>query len=385
MIRIAEPRIGEREREAVLDVLASGRLTGGPYTQRLEEAFARDVSGTAEAIAVSSGTAALHLALLAHGIGPGDEVITTPFSFQATANMVLATGARPVFADVDLDGNIDPSLVEAAITPRTKALLPVHLYGRLCDMPALCVIADRHGLAVIEDAAQAHGAHLPLDPGSRPLAGSGVPPASMSGAGSFGTGCFSLYATKNLTAGEGGVITTSDPELAEHLRRLRSHGEIDRYESIEVGYNYRITEVGAALALAQLEGLEEANRRRRKNAAYLSERLRGVVTPEPPSDPAAHVWHQYTVRVTNGRDDLRRHLRERGIEAMVYYPKTLPAQKLYRDLGYDEAAFPVARRLAAEALSLPVHPGLTAADLDAIVASVNEWTASYWPGKVLRT
>src|SRR5688572_19182305 len=152
MIRIAEPRIGDAERSAVLAVLESGHLTNGPVTKQLEEAFAREVSHTAEAVAVSSGTAALHLALLAHGVGPGDEVITTPFSFQATANMILATGARPVFVDVTEDGNIDVSRVEAAVTARTKALLPVDLYGRLCDMPALSVIAERHGLALIEDA-----------------------------------------------------------------------------------------------------------------------------------------------------------------------------------------------------------------------------------------
>jgi dTDP-4-amino-4,6-dideoxygalactose transaminase len=371
VIRIAEPQIGERERRAVLDVLHSGRLTAGPYTRRLEEVFARDVSGTAEAVAVSSGTAALHLALLAHGVGPGDEVITSPFSFQATANMVLATGARPVFVDVGPNGNLDPSLIEAEITPRTKALLPVHLYGRLCDMEALCDIAARRSLAIIEDAAQAHGAAFDAPsptPGRR--SGTGVRHA-----GSFGTGCFSLYATKNLTAGEGGLVTTNDSALADRLRRLRHHGEDGRYESVELGYNYRITELGAALALTQLDGLDEANQRRRENAAYLSAHLRGVVTPEPPADPAAHVWHQYTVRVPSGRDDLQHHLRERGIEAMVYYPRTLPTQKLYRDLGYDDSALPVARGLAAEVLSLPVHPALKPSDLAAIVDAVNEWTA----------
>ena len=375
MIRIAEPQIDEGARRAVMDVLASGRLTAGPYTQRLEEAFARDVSGTREAVAVSSGTAALHLALLAHDVGPGDEVITTPFSFQATANMVLATGARPVFVDIGPDGNLDPSRVEAAITPRTKALLPVHLYGRLCDMPALCDIARRHALALIEDAAQAHGARIgPLSAGGEGLGG-GV------ASGSFGTGCFSLYATKNLTAGEGGVVTTNDAELAQRLRRLRAHGEAGRYESIEVGYNYRITEVGAAIALSQIDGLEAANQRRRENAGFLSQHLRGVETPPAPVVPEAHVWHQYTVRVAGGRDDLQHHLRARGIEAMVYYPLTLPSQKLYRDLGYDDSALPVARRLAGEVLSLPVHAALGAADLQTIVDGVNEWTADYAAGK----
>jgi perosamine synthetase len=391
VIRIAEPRIDDRAREAVLDVLASGRLTAGPYTRRLEEAFARDVSGTREAVAVSSGTAALHLALLAHGIGPGDEVITTPFSFQATANMILATGARPVFVDVRPDGNLDPALVEAAITSRTKALLPVHLYGRLCDMPALCDIAARHGLALIEDAAQAHGACLSGRPSPRKERGLGGEVR----AGSFGTGCFSLYATKNLTAGEGGLITTNDPELAQRLRRLRSHGEADRYESIEVGYNYRITEVGAALALSQIEALAQANQHRRENAAFLTRHLRGVETPDLPADASSHVWHQYTVGVPElplagggagagrrGRDVLQRHLRDRGIEAMVYYPMTLPAQKLYRDLGYDDVSLPVARRLAREVLSLPVHSGLGQDDLQTIVEAVNEWTAEHATGKV---
>jgi dTDP-4-amino-4,6-dideoxygalactose transaminase len=359
VIKIAQPQIGEAEREAVLAVLASGRLTNGPVTQELEAAFARDVSHTREAVAVASGTAALHLALLAHGIGPGDEVITTPFSFQATANMVLATGARPVFVEVGEDGNIDASKVETAVTVKTKALLPVHLYGRMCDMAALCRIAERQGLALIEDAAQAHGAEM----GGRR-------------AGSFGTGCFSLYATKNLTAGEGGVVTTDDAALATRLRRLRSHGEDERYESVELGYNYRIPETSAAIALAQLPRLEELTQRRRRNAEKLSAGLKGVGLPPPPPRAEGHVWHQYTVRLPRERETLRAHLREKGIETAVYYPKTLPAQKLYRDLGYDDAAFPTARRLADEVLSLPVHPGLSDADIDEIIDAVNAWAGS---------
>jgi len=359
VIKIAQPQIGEAEREAVMAVLASRRLTNGPVTQELEAAFARDISQTREAVAVANGTAALHLALLAHGIGPGDEVITTPFSFQATANMILATGARPVFVDVGEDGNIDASKVEGAVTARTKALLPVHLYGRVCDMAALCGIAVRHGLTLIEDAAQAHGA----ESGGRR-------------AGSFGTGCFSLYATKNVTAGEGGVVTTDDARLAAHLRRLRSHGEDERYESIELGYNYRLPETSAAIALAQLPRLAELTQKRRRNAERLSAGLKGVELPPAASSPEEHVWHQYTVRVAQGRDALRGHLLEKGIETAVYYPKTLPAQKLYRDLGYDEAAFPVARQLADEVLSLPVHPGLSETDLEQIILAVNEWTGA---------
>jgi perosamine synthetase len=367
MIRIAEPHIGEAERRAVLAVLQSGRLANGPVTRRFEEAFARDVSCTGEAVAVSSGTAALHLALLAHGIGAGDEVITTPFSFQATANMVLAAGARPVFVDVQEDGNIRAGLVEAAITPRTKALLPVHLYGRICNMEALSDIARRHNLVLIEDAAQAHGAEAR---GRR--------------AGSFGTGCFSLYASKNVTAGEGGVVTTNDPAIAQRLRSLRVHGEETRYETVDLGYNYRITEIGAALALAQLDSLAAWNQQRRSNATYLSANLKGVDAPPEPDEPAEHVWNQYTIRVREGRDELQEHLRTRAIETAVYYPRTLPAQKLYRQLGYNENAVPVASRLAREVLSLPVHPGLNRGDLHTIVEAVNTWTAARAAGRATR-
>ena len=359
MIKIAQPQIGEAEREAVLAVLDSGQLVNGPATRRFEEAFAREVSGTREAVAVSSGTAALHLALLAHGIGPGDEVITTAFSFQATANMILAAGARPVFVDVGEDGNIDAAKVEAALTPRTKALLPVHLYGKLCDIAALQKIAQRRGLVLIEDAAQAHGAELG---GKR--------------AGSFGTGCFSLYATKNVTAGEGGVVTTNDPEIAERVRRLRAHGEDQRYHSAELGYNYRLPEMSAALALTQLAHLRNQTQRRRRNAAVLHHELQDVILPREPRPAAQHVWHQYTIRVPEGRDELREHLHQRGIETAVYYPWPIPGQALYQGLGYDATPYAMAQRLSREVLSLPVHPGLSDADLEQIVAAVNEWTAA---------
>jgi dTDP-4-amino-4,6-dideoxygalactose transaminase len=339
----------------VLAVLDSGHLAAGPVTGRLERDFARKVSGTREAVAVANGTAALHLALLAHDVGPGDEVITTAFSFQATANMILVTGAKPVFVDVCDDGNIDASQVEAAITPRTKAMLPVHLYGRLCAIEALEEIAVARNLVLIEDAAQAHGAMAC----SRP-------------AGSFGTGCFSLYATKNMTAGEGGMITTDDAALAERLRRLRSHGESRRYVSVEAGYNYRMSDITSAVALAQLQKLEAFTEKRRENAAYLSSHLEGVTLPPEPLSPAEHVWHQYTVRVPEGRDRLVEWLREREIESSVFYPYPLPSQPLYleRGLGGD---FPVATRLAGEVLSLPLHPGLSRDDLDRVIDAVNTW------------
>jgi perosamine synthetase len=356
LIKMAELQIGAEERSAVMAVLDSGQLAAGPVTKRFEETFAREVSHTREAIAVSNGTAALHLALLAHGVGPGDEVVTTPYTFQATGNMVLATGARPVFVDVTDDGNIDASQVEAAITPRTKALLPVHLYGRLCDVETLSDIAKRHGVALIEDAAQAHGAALG---GKR--------------AGSFGTGCFSFYATKNVMTGEGGMISTDDAAVADKLRLLRSHGQSERYFSTDLGYNYRTTDMASAIGLPQLARLDEFNDKRRANATYLSQRLRGVIVPAEPSEPGACVWHQYTVRVPRGRDELQAWLRDRGVDSAVHYPHTLPGQKLYRDLGYDESLYPVARRLASEVLSLPVHPGLSPADLETIVSAVNAW------------
>jgi len=359
MIRIAQPLLGAEEKDAVLAVLESGRLASGPVTEALEREFAEKVAGTAHAVAVANGTAALHLALLAHGVGPGDEVITTPFTFQATSNMVLATGARPVFVDVRDDGNIDPSLIEAAITRRTRAVLPVHLFGRLCDMEAIEAICRDHGLALVEDAAQAHGAGCR---GRR--------------AGSFGTGCFSFYATKNMTSGEGGMVTTNDAELAAKLRLLRSHGETRRYSSAVLGYNYRMSEIASAIALAQLRKLAWFNEQRAANARYLSERLRGVLPP-PPAAEAVSVWHLYTVRVPagpeGGRDSLAAFLRERGIETGVYYPTPVPDQPLYRGLGYSDATCPVARRLASEVLSLPVHPGLSQADLDAIISAVNDW------------
>jgi dTDP-4-amino-4,6-dideoxygalactose transaminase len=362
MIKIAQPLIGDDEREAVLAVLDSGRLAAGAVTRQFEATFAREVSGTAEAIAVANGTAALHIALLAHGIGPGDEVITTPFTFQATANMILAVGARPVFVDIRDDGNINPDLIEAAITPHTRAILPVHLFGRLCDMEAICAIAGRHDLALIEDACQSHGARLPIG-----------------AAGSLGTGCFSLYATKNITTGEGGVITTNDSALAERMRRIRSHGESERYSSVELGFNYRLTDVAAAIGVAQLKRLREFTERRRRNAAYLTANLRGLILPPEPVEPESHVWHLYTVRVPGQRDELATWLREHDIEAGVYYPRTLPSQPLYRDLGYSDDALPVARRLTREVLSLPVHPDLSAGDLEQIVRAVNAWAESRQP------
>lgn len=354
MIHIARPLIGEEERLAVLEVLDSGMLAQGARVKEFEDAFA-EMCGTRQAVATSSGTAALHLALLAHGIGPGDEVITTPFTFIASANSVLYVGAKPVFVDIDpVTFNLDPGQVECAITPQTKAILPVHLFGLPCDIGAILTVAQERGLSVIEDACQAHGAEYR---GKR--------------TGSFGTGCFSLYPTKNITSAEGGMITTDDANVAERCRILRQHGMRRRYYHDELGFNFRMTDVHAAIGLAQLRKLDRFNAARIANARFLNEHLRGVTSPTTPHD-RRHVFHQYTIRVPGGRrDGIAEGLKERGIGAEVYYPVPVHRQRVYVELGYL-GDFPEAERAADEVLSLPVHPGLTSADLDLIVEAVNE-------------
>jgi dTDP-4-amino-4,6-dideoxygalactose transaminase len=349
--------IGEEEKQAVLEVLDSGMLAQGPRVKAFEEAFA-EMCGVRHAVATSSGTTALHVVLLAHGIGPGDEVITTPFTFIASANCVLYVGARPVFVDiVPTTFNIDPAQIEAAITPRTKAIMPVHLFGLPCDMEPIVALAQAHGLLVVEDACQAHGAEYH---GQR--------------AGSFGTGCFSLYPTKNVTSAEGGMITTDDEEIAERCRVIRQHGMRRRYYHDELGFNFRMTDVHAAIGLAQLKKLEGFNEARIANARFLSEHLKGIATPTVP-EGYRHVFHQYTIRVADGRRDaVREGLREKGIGSGIYYPVPVHKQRVYVELGYEES-LPEAERASEEVLSLPIHPGLNSADLETIVAAVKETTA----------
>jgi perosamine synthetase len=354
MIPIAKPSITEAEKQAVLDVLESGMLAQGKRVAGLEERFA-EVCETRYAVATSSGTTALHIALLAHEIGPGDEVITTPFTFIATVNTILFVGARPVLVDIEEETfNIDPALIEDAITPRTRAIVPVHLYGYPCDMDAIMDIAQRHDLLVVEDAAQAIGARY-----------NGKP------AGGFGTGCFSLYATKNVVAGEGGMITTDDESLADRCRLLRSHGMRRRYHYESLGYNFRMSDLHAAIALAQMDRLEELTAKRRANAAYLSEHITSVVTPQV-RDGYEHVWHQYTVRVDGGRDRdaALQQLRDAGVGAGIYYPIPIH-QHAYLHEVLGEPSLPVAERLSQEVISLPVHPALSQAELEQIVEAVN--------------
>ena len=357
MIPISKPFIGEAEKKAVLEVLDSGMLAQGPRTARFEEKFAA-VCGVKHAIATSSGTTALHVALLAHNVGDGDEVITTPFTFIASANSIIYVGARPVFVDVEEETfNINPTLIEAAVTSRTKAILPVHLYGYPCDMDAIMDIARRHNLIVIEDAAQAVGAEYK---GKQ--------------TGSFGTGCFSLYATKNVMCGEGGMITTDDDDLAQRCRMIRSHGMQRRYYHDMLGYNFRISDLHAAIGLAQMDRLAGFTEKRRANAAYLSANLKMVVTPKV-KEGYGHVWHQYTVRVAQrggrDRDAAVKQLNEAGVGTGIFYP--VPAhQQGYMQEIVGRVEMPVAERLASEVLSLPVHPQLTQADLETIVREVNK-------------
>jgi perosamine synthetase len=353
MISIAKPIIGKDEEEAILEVIASGQLVQGPKVREFEARFA-ELCGVEHAVATSSGTTALHIAMLAHQIGPSDEVITSPFSFIASANCVLYVGAHPVFVDIEPDFfTIDPAKVEERITKNTKAIIPVHLYGQSCDMDAIVEIAQKHNLAIIEDACQAHGATYK----GRPI-------------GSFGTACYSLYATKNITTIEGGMLVTNDPQIAERARLIRSHGSPRTYEHVMLGYNMRLTDLLAAIGLVQLKKLSEWNSIRRANAAYLTanlSKIKGVVTPKV-RDHAEHVFHQYTIRIPD-RDNSAQKLREKGIGVGIHYPTPIHKQPLYQQLGYSDV-LPIAEAASREVLSLPIHPSLTKDDLDSIIQAV---------------
>jgi perosamine synthetase len=353
VIPIARPRMGEEEKAGVWDAMASGSLAQGPRVRELEEAFAAFI-GAGHAVATSSGTTALHLALLGYGIGPGDEVITVPFTFIASANSIVYTGARPVFVDIDeRDFTMDVDQLEAAITPRTRAIMPVSLYGQPADMPAITEIAERHGLAVVEDACQAHGAAI----GDRR-------------SGTWGAGTFSFYPTKNMTTGEGGMLTTNDGELAERVRLLREHGMKVRYHHEVVGYNFRMTDLAAAIGLAQLPKLAGFNDRRRAIAGRYDAELRGVGTPVV-RPGVTHVYHQYTIRVAR-RDEFADRLRERGVGSAIYYPIPVHRQKPFVALGYGDESHPVTDRLTEEVLSIPVHPSLSDDEVGTVIAAVNE-------------
>ncbi|WP_423835598.1 DegT/DnrJ/EryC1/StrS family aminotransferase [Streptomyces tubbatahanensis] len=358
-IPAAKPVIGDEEVAAAVRVLRDGRVVQGPEVAAFEQEFAALVEGR-PCIAVNSGTSALHLALLALGIGPGDEVVVPSFSFAATANAVRLAGAEPVFAEVDPDTFcLDPDAAAEAVGPRTAALMPVHLYGHPAPMGRLTQLAQRHGLALIEDACQAHAAQLH----GRPV-------------GTFGdAACFSFYPTKNMHTLEGGLVVVPDEERARTLRLLRNQGMEQRYENEIVGANMRMTDVAAAIGRVQLERLAEWTQQRRRNARVLDLGLEtGLVAPRV-ADGARHVYHQYTVRVRGGaavRDAVQARLRAEGVGCAVYYPTPIHRLKPYAHVG---AELSVTDRAAAEVLSLPVHPSLTPGDLDQIVAAANRAVA----------
>jgi perosamine synthetase len=352
MIPAAKPLIGDDERIAVDAVLASGGLAQGPQVAAFEAEFGEIVGGR-ESVAVNSGTSALHMALLALGVGAGDEVIVPSFTFAATANAVALTGATPIFVDIEPSSFcIDPEAVAAAISLRTRAIMPVHLYGHPAAMDRIMPLAKAHDLLVVEDAAQAHAASL-----------HGTP------VGAFGdAGCFSFYPTKNMTSGEGGMVSAAEGSTARTVRLLRNQGMEQRYRNEIVGFNTRMTDIHAAIGRVQLGKLAGWTERRRSNAAFLDRHLENVVSP-PVADGAHHVYHQYTIRVPgHDRDAFVAALAARGVGSGVYYPvpvHRLPAFGLDLDLPHTAIA-------ADEVISLPVHPALTESDLVAVVEAVND-------------
>ncbi len=347
-MKISDPYVGEEEIAAVSAVLRSGVLARGGEIKKFEENFAR-YTGVKHAIATSSGTTALHVALMANGIT--GEVIVPSFSFAATANAVLHAGATPVFVDVsEADFNIDADLIEGKITENTEAIIAVHLYGQPCDMGKLAALCKKHNLKLIEDACQAHGAEY----NGRKV-------------GSFGTGCFSFYATKNMITGEGGMITTNNDAVAETSRKIINHGSSENYVNTQLGYNFRMTEIQAAIGNVQISRLDELTKKRIENAK-LYDKLLNVGTPEV-HPGRRHVFHQYTIRVKN-REEIIERLKKENIGYGIYYPTPIHKQKLYEDLGYN-VSLPVSEKLSKEVLSIPVHPKLSKSDIENIASCVN--------------
>jgi dTDP-4-amino-4,6-dideoxygalactose transaminase len=356
-LRAQYREIQEEVQEAVARVLADAAYVLGAEVESFESEFA-DYCGAANGVAVNSGTSALHLALLAAGVGPGDEVITVPFTFIATAATVRYVGATPIFVDIDpVSCTMDPAQIEAAITPRTRALVPVHLYGQTADMDPILEIARSRGLAVIEDAAQAHGSEYK----GRPAGGLGD------------LGCFSFYPSKNLGAcGEGGIVVTSDPERAERVRLLRHWGQTSKYRHELLGFNYRMDGVQGAILRIKLRRLERWTEMRRAHAARYHEELANSGVSTPVAMPwARHVFHAYTVRSPR-RDALRDALAEEGIQSAIHYPVPLHLQPIFKDLGYGPGAFPRAEAAADEVLCLPIYPELSADAPEHVAACIRK-------------
>lgn len=352
MIPISRPNIGREEKEAVMKVLDSGIIASGPKVKEFEKNFA-EYCGVKHAVAVSNGTCAIHAALHGCGIKKGDRVITTPFTFIATSNSIIHAGGVPVFADVEGESfNISPEKIEELLKKdifrKIKAVIPVHLYGQVCQMEKILQIAEKYGVKVIEDAAQAHGAKY-----------------NGKKAGSFGDAAtFSMYATKNMATGEGGMVTTNDDSVAEKIRVFINHGMPKAYYHTEVGYNYRTTDIEAAIGVEQLKKLDGFNAKRKENAHRMFKILASYPYIKCPQEMPGrlHIYHQFTVRIADGlRDKFVEHLNAKGIGAKIFYPIPLHKQPVYAE-SFGKKSYPVAEKLASEVLSLPVHPLLTDAD-----------------------
>jgi perosamine synthetase len=362
MIPIAKPLLGKEELAAVKEVFESGILVQGEQTRLFESEFAEYI-GVKHAIAVVNGTTALDVALKALGISHGDEVVTPAFSFVASSNCILYQGAKPVFADIDPKTfNIDPSDVERKITTKTKAIICAHLFGQPAAMRELKETAEKHNIAVVEDAAQSHGAEYD----GKKVGGIGD------------VGCFSFYATKNMTTGEGGMITTNDGELAAKIRLLINHGQTEKYHHISLGYNYRMTEISAAIGHVQLRKLENFNKKRRENAQILTDGIRKIrgLTPPHIAEKVKHVFYQYVIRVESefplDRDTLAKHLQKSGVGVAVHYPAPIYKQPLYQGLGYEKTVCPNTEDACAHILSLPAHPAVTKKELAYIIRALKE-------------
>jgi len=357
MIPIARPIISDLEKQLVMEVLDSGVIASGKYVEQFEEKFA-EYLGANYAVATSSGTTALHAAIEALNLPSDSEIVTTPFTFIASSNSILYSGLKPVFVDVDKNTfNIDPLKVEEAVkvNPKIRAILVVHLYGLPVNMDAIMDIARRYDLKVIEDCAQAHGAEINGEK-----------------VGTIGdVSTFSFYPTKNMTTSEGGMVVTNNQDIYKNTKLLVNHGSPERYNHTVLGYNYRMTNISAAIGLGQLERLEDFNRARIKNALALNDGLKNVewlITPFQPDNNYKHVYHQYTVKILKDRDKVIETLQKNEIGYGIHYPKPLHLQKVYTDRGHAGSSFPNSEMLAEQVLSLPVHPSLSDEDIKTIIS-----------------
>ena len=356
MIPLVKPIFGKKEKQLINEVIDSGIIASGKYVEQFEQKFTK-LSGAKYGVVCSSGTTALHTALLACGIKQGDKVITTPFTFIATANSILYCGAKPIFADIDYKTfDIDPKSVEKILKKEknVKAVICVHLYGLPCDMGELLKLKKKYKFALIEDACQAH-----------------LSKYKNKTVGSIGdAGCFSFYATKNMTTGEGGAVLTNNSKIDKLSRKIINHGRMSHYGHDMLGYNFRLTNICAAMGLAQCDQIEKWTKQRIANAKKLSDGLKGLDFLETPYVPKdyTHVYHQYTVRIKNGlRDKFMQYLKDNGIGCGIHYPEVIHKQPLYQKLGYKKGICPVAEQAVKEVISLPVHPSLSAKDIDTII------------------